>query len=95
MSKSKTFQEPTREEIAACAYRIYEREGRPHGKDTQHWLEAEAQLIAECKALAGILPAKTVTRMATAKTPASKKTAVLGWPPALPPAHAQPSHRAN
>ena len=50
MSKqSKNNQSPTHDEIAARAHRIYEMEGRPEGKATQHWLLAEAQLIAERK----------------------------------------------
>ncbi len=35
---------PTREEIAAVAHSIWEREGWPEGRDVQHWLEAELQL---------------------------------------------------
>ena len=34
----------TTEEIARCAYAIWERQGRPAGKDTEHWLQAEMQL---------------------------------------------------
>ena len=37
---------PTRDEVAAIAYQIYLQEGRPEGRDLQHWLEAEAQLAA-------------------------------------------------
>jgi len=60
MSKSaKTYQEPTHDEIAACAHRIYESEGRPQGKQMQHWLQAEAQLIAERKAQAGQIAGKS------------------------------------
>jgi hypothetical protein len=36
--------EPTCEEIALCAYGIWEREGRPAGRDAEHWLLAEALL---------------------------------------------------
>jgi hypothetical protein len=36
--------DPTREEITAVAHSIWEREGRPEGRDVQHWLEAESQL---------------------------------------------------
>ena len=51
MSKSiKGFQPPTPEEIGICAHSIYEKEGRPNGRAMQHWLQAEAQLIAERKA---------------------------------------------
>jgi hypothetical protein len=35
---------PTREEIAACAYSIWEQEGRPEGREVEHWLAAEIQL---------------------------------------------------
>jgi hypothetical protein len=59
MSKnSKAYRAPTHSEIAACAQLIYEREGRPEGKATEHWLQAEAQLIAERKAEVGMSPAK-------------------------------------
>jgi hypothetical protein len=36
--------EPTQDEIAACARSIWEAEGRPHGRDLEHWLMAEARL---------------------------------------------------
>jgi Protein of unknown function (DUF2934) len=38
--------EPAFEEVATCAYLIWEQEGRPAGRDMQHWLEAERQLAA-------------------------------------------------
>ena len=38
---------PTQAEIAERAYGIYEREGRVIGREIQHWLEAEAQLLRE------------------------------------------------
>jgi hypothetical protein len=34
-------------EIAERAYRIWEGEGRPCGRDLDHWLRAEAELGAE------------------------------------------------
>jgi hypothetical protein len=37
---------PTREEIAQRAYEIYVREGRPQGREQEHWREAEQQLSA-------------------------------------------------
>ncbi len=36
--------ELTLEAIAFTAYCIWEREGRPVGRDLEHWLQAEAQL---------------------------------------------------
>ncbi len=51
MSKSiKGYRKPTHDEIAAYAQRLYEAEGRPDGKAVEHWLNAEAQLIAQRKA---------------------------------------------
>jgi hypothetical protein len=43
----KSQRPPNHREIAGRAYEIYEREGRPAGRDFDHWLKAEAQLIAE------------------------------------------------
>ncbi len=34
----------THEEIARRAHELWEQEGCPHGKDAEHWLEAERQL---------------------------------------------------
>ena len=50
----KSYPEPTAEEIATCAYLIYEAEGRLHGRDVAHWLQAEAQLIAARQHDAGV-----------------------------------------
>jgi hypothetical protein len=36
--------DPPTEVIAACAYRIWEREGRLHGRDREHWYRAIADL---------------------------------------------------
>ncbi len=35
---------PSYDEIAMRAYAIYEREGRPEGRDVEHWLQAETEL---------------------------------------------------
>ena len=37
---------PTHEEIAICAYYIWEKEGCADGHDVEHWLQAELQLAA-------------------------------------------------
>jgi hypothetical protein len=37
---------PTHQEIATCAYLIWEHEGRPEGREKIHWDQARAQLIA-------------------------------------------------
>src|SRR5436853_123138 len=38
---------PSSEEISARAYSIYEREGRGDGRDQDHWLQAERELLDE------------------------------------------------
>jgi hypothetical protein len=37
----------THEEISKRAREIWEREGRPEGRDKEHWLQAEAELRNE------------------------------------------------
>jgi hypothetical protein len=32
--------------IAVRAYEIWEKQGRPHGSDQEHWLQAAAELAA-------------------------------------------------
>jgi len=38
---------PSADEVARKAYFTYQNEGSPQGRDVQHWLAAEAHLIAE------------------------------------------------
>jgi hypothetical protein len=40
---------PSPDEVARRAYFTYVNEGSRPGRDVQHWLEAEAQLLAERK----------------------------------------------
>ena len=46
MHMSDTRSEPTDDEIAVCAYFIWEQEGKPLGRALDHWLQAELQLAA-------------------------------------------------
>jgi len=43
-SSGRPLEEPNREEIAAAAYSIWEQEGRPEGRDLEHWLRAKTQV---------------------------------------------------
>ena len=77
-----------RDEIAKVAHDLFEKDGRPHGKDFNHWIEAEA--IVETmhekgneskhgKEVTASKPEKkasteTVTRREVAKPNAAKKT---------------------
>lgn len=42
-----------RKDIARLAHAHWESEGRPHGKDVEHWLLAEAELLATLEPLEG------------------------------------------
>jgi hypothetical protein len=37
---------PTQAELAARAYEIYEREGRPDGRHLEHWVQAKTELTS-------------------------------------------------
>ena len=41
---------PSEDQIRTRSYLIWEREGRPDGKDAEHWLRAKAELDAEFEA---------------------------------------------
>ena len=45
--KKKSLRKPTHEDIARCAYLIYESRSREHGRDLEDWLKAETQLNAD------------------------------------------------
>lgn len=44
ISAAAPHREPTHDEIALCAMTIWVEEGRPQGRDLEHWLLAEARL---------------------------------------------------
>ena len=46
MHMSDTHYGATHDEIAVCAYFIWEQEGKPEGRALDHWLQAELQLAA-------------------------------------------------
>lgn len=39
--------QPTQAQIRALSYAIWEREGRPDGRDRDHWFRAESELAGE------------------------------------------------
>jgi Protein of unknown function (DUF2934) len=45
-SPNQSVPEPTDEEIALGAYRLWLQEGSPNGRDWEHWLKSRQQLIA-------------------------------------------------
>ena len=54
------------DEIARCAYALWESEGRPEGRATQHWFEAESRLRSHTQQPTG----ETVRAARTPKAPA-------------------------
>jgi hypothetical protein len=57
-------------DIARRAYEIWERQGRPHGRDLAHWFEAERELNAMPRtgAIQGPeMPQKPESRKGTAR----------------------------
>jgi hypothetical protein len=48
LSNGPSGSKPTIEEVATCAYLIWDQRGRPNDHDVDHWLEAERQLEARC-----------------------------------------------
>ena len=42
----------TNEDVALCAYLLWEKAGKPTGRDTELWLQAESELRAPCKSAA-------------------------------------------
>ena len=72
---------PTREQIATCAYLIWEKEGRPKDRHAVHWLQAEKQLLAVCFHDMGTLPpAKTPTAGKSRRQQKKDKLAEPAWP---------------
>jgi hypothetical protein len=44
MKKNIKIKQPSKNEIAFVAYKLFEEEGRPHGRDFEHWIRAEQLL---------------------------------------------------
>lgn len=59
--------DPTHDEIALCAFLLWEKEGRQPGREQTYWLQAEAQLRAARQQEIELLAAK----------------AARPWPPAV------------
>ena len=69
-------------DVALRAYQIWEEEGKPDGKDFEHWLKAEAEIAT---------PKKTAARKPAAK----KATATKAKPAAKPKAAAKTATKAK
>lgn len=58
------------EEVQFRSYLIWEKEGRPFGRDQEHWFRAQAELAEEAATIMAKTPAKR--RATTPKASASK-----------------------
>ena len=76
MKPKTSMSDEIRQKIATLAYFIWEREGRPDGRQADHWALAEAEILSELQAekVAPVKPAAAKT--GTGKTGAAKKPAV-------------------
>lgn len=80
------------EAIKERAYHIWIREGRPHGRDFEHWVQAQVELEAELRGGNGAPKKKAAPRKSAAKAPAAKAAAAK--PAAAKPAR-KPATRAK
>lgn len=64
---------PNDEAIRDRAYQIWEREGRPYGRDRDHWLQAAWELSGE-EAKAAALSKKAKPAAKSARKPAKAKS---------------------
>jgi hypothetical protein len=46
-NKTEFVHAPSADEVATRAYFSYANQGFPHGRDVQHWLDAESEIISE------------------------------------------------
>ena len=73
-----------RRKIEVRAYLIWEGEGRPHGREKEHWQRAEADILGTKP----VKKASTAKANVTTKTPAAVKTKSVARAK-----HPKPTHR--
>ena len=75
MTGRQALKQPTDDAIRDRAYLIWEREGRPPGRDRDHWLQAAWELAGEAAKAASRTKAEAMTAGARkrGKTKASKR----------------------
>jgi len=66
------------QDIEKRSYMIWERQGRPHGHDLEHWLQAEQELTQET-----MTPSEPASPDLPKKAPAMRKRRVPADKPAL------------
>ena len=66
------------QEVEKRSYMIWERQGRPHGHDLDHWLQAEKELAEE-----KMMPVKASAAKSPKKAPAAPKRKAPAKKPTL------------
>ncbi len=84
---AKIQSEPTHDEIALCAFLLWEKEGRQSGRETTYWLQAEAQVKLTRQQEAELVTAKSSRPW----PPATSTTAKVATARAVAPATAKPA----
>jgi hypothetical protein len=74
------------EAIKERAYHIWIREGRPHGRDFEHWVQAQVELEAEQSIGNGAAPKKAAAPRRPVAAKAAPKPAKASDKPARKPA---------
>jgi len=83
---TESYQKPSHDEIALAAYLAWEKDGRPAGRDSHYWQQAEAELCRQRAAAAAktkpIWPPKRIVTPAPTKlkklTTSVRKVAAAG-----------------
>lgn len=70
---------PSESDVAKHAYQIWEREGRPHGRDKEHWHAAEREILGaatakEDRPIGEIRSAQLASATPAAKPPTDRQT---------------------
>lgn len=90
MSAKNPISDDIRRKIQLCAYHIWEREGRPEGRQHEHWQMAEAEILGD-KPASKPVAAKPNGNAKTAK-PKNGSTAIKS---SVKPGKSGPADKAN
>ena len=86
----------SREQVALMAYEVWEKAGRPHGRDWEFWFEAERQLHQPMAQTVTPPTAPSQPLLATTATSEHTLRPVPRIEPArIPPASARPARKAT
>ena len=87
--KDQTVSETTisRDQVALMAYEVWDKAGRPQGRDWEFWFAAERQLLASTKPAASAAPAATTPKANPA--PASTRETTVAPVARMEPARVQ------